>query len=104
MPGKHHQAAYSQQISNRIVALVNVKPVFRVAKSRAGDDNLRYNLHQNLQNRNRFVFVGNRCNQAAMDSHNASTHFQDWVHTPGSKTNNVEIIQAGYGGKSRLMA
>ena len=54
-------------MSIKIVAILAVKPahraellaVFRdlVAKSRAEAGNLRYDLHQDLQNENRFVFV-----------------------------------------------
>ena len=54
-------------MSIKIVATLAVKPahraellaVFRdlVAKSRAEAGNLRYDLHQDLQNENRFVFL-----------------------------------------------
>ena len=68
--------------------------VFRdlVAKSRAEAGNLRYDLHQDLQNENRFVFVETWQDQAAVDSHNASGHFQGFVQAIDGKTDSVEIV------------
>ena len=89
-------------MSNKIVATLAVKPahraellaVFRdlVAKSRAEAGNLRYDLHQDLQNENRFVFVETWQDQAAVDSHNASGHFQGFLQAIDDKTDSVEIV------------
>ena len=89
-------------MSIKIVAILAVKPaqraellaVFRdlVAKSRAEAGNLRYDLHQDLQNENRFVFVETWQDQAAVDSHNASGHFQGFVQAIDGKTDSVEIV------------
>ena len=89
-------------MSIKIDAILAVKPahraellaVFRdlVAKSRAEAGNLRYDLHQDLQNENRFVFVETWQDQAAVDSHNASGHFQGFVQAIDGKTDSVEIV------------
>ena len=89
-------------MSIKIVAIRAVNPahraellaVFRdlVAKSRAEAGNLRYDLHQDLQNENRFVFVETWQDQAAVDSHNASGHFQGFVQAIDGKTDSVEIV------------
>jgi len=89
-------------MSIKIVATLAVQPthraellaVFRnlVAKSRAEAGNLRYDLHQDMQNENRFVFVETWQDQAAVDSHNASSHFQGFVQAIDGKTDSVEIV------------
>ena len=89
-------------MSIKIVATLAVQPahraellaVFRnlVAKSRAEAGNLRYDLHQDMQNENRFVFVETWQDQAAVDSHNASGHFQGFLQAIDGKTDSVEIV------------
>ena len=89
-------------MSIKIVATLVVKPesraellaVFRdlVGKSRAEAGNLRYDLHQDLQNQNRFVFFENWKDQAAVDSHNASVHFQNFLKAIDGKTEAVDIV------------
>ena len=89
-------------MSIKIVAILAVKPahraellaVFRdlVAKSRAEAGNLRYDLHQDLQNENRFVFVETWQDQAAVDSHNASSHFQGFVRAILAKPRSGEFV------------
>ena len=89
-------------MSIKIVAILAVKPahraellaVFRdlVAKSRAEAGNLRYDLHQDLQNENRFVFVETWQDQAAVDSHNASVHFQNFLKALDGKTEAMDIV------------
>ena len=69
----------------KIAATIAVKPEHRaelaavfselVAASRAEAGNLRYDLHQDIADENRFVFFENWRDQAAVDSHNASEHF-----------------------------
>ena len=89
-------------MSIKIVATLAVQPahraellaVFRnlVAKSRAEAGNLRYDLHQDLQNANRLVFVETWQDQAAVDSHNASAHFQNFLQAIDGKTDSVDIV------------
>jgi len=89
-------------MSIKIVATLVVKPesraellaVFRdlVAKSRTEAGNLRYDLHQDVQNENRFVFVETWQDQAAVDSHNASAHFQSFLQAIDGKTDSVDIV------------
>ena len=88
--------------SIKITAIVTVKPdrrqelldVFRqlVAASRSEEGNIRYDLHQDRQNENRFVFFENWRNQAAVDEHNASTHFQNFLQAIEGNTDGVEIV------------
>ena len=89
-------------MSIKIVATLAVKPahraellaVFRdlVAKSRAEAGNLRYDLHQDLNDENRFVFFENWRDRAAVDSHNASAHFQNFLKAIDGKTDALEIV------------
>ena len=63
-----------------------------VGESRKEGGNLRYDLHQDLQNPNRFVFFENWKDQAAVDSHNASAHFQNFLKAIDGKTEAVDIV------------
>jgi antibiotic biosynthesis monooxygenase family protein len=86
----------------KIVALVTVKPEYTetlaaqfkelVKASRAEASNISYDLHQEIGNPNRFVFVENWKSQAAIDEHNASEHFQGFVKAIDGKTDNLEIV------------
>ena len=86
----------------KIVAMVDVKPehraellvVFRdlVAKSRAEAGNLRYDLHQDFHNDNRLIFVETWRDQAVVDSHSESEHFQNFIKAINDKTTHLEII------------
>lgn len=86
----------------KITAIITVKPEARtqllpvfidlVAKSRAEIDNLRYDLHEEQSNPNRFIFIETWRNQAAVDSHNGSTHFQHFVQAIDGKTDELNII------------
>ena len=86
----------------KIAALVSVKPeyaaeladVFKnlVKASRAEPGCISYDLHRETGKPNRFVFVENWKNQAAVDAHNASTHFQNFVKAIDGKTENLEIV------------
>ena len=86
----------------KIVALVTVKPEYTetlkplfqslVKASRAEEGNISYDLHQEIGNPNRFVFVENWKSQAAIDEHNASEHFQGFVKAIDGKTDNLEIV------------
>lgn len=86
----------------KIVALVTVKPEYTetlatqfkelVKASRAEAGNISYDLHQEIGNPNRFVFVENWKSQVAIDEHNASEHFQGFVKAIDGKTDNLEIV------------
>ncbi len=86
----------------KIVALITVKPEFRdelaaeftqlVKASRAEAGNNSYDLHQEIDQPNRFVFIENWKSQAAIDAHNASEHFQAFVHAIDGKTEHLEIV------------
>jgi len=86
----------------KITAIVAVKAEHRaelldvftalVGESRKESGNLRYDLHQDLQNPNRFVFFENWKDQAAVDSHNASVHFQNFLKAIDGKTEAVDIV------------
>ena len=86
----------------KITAIVAVKAEHRaelldvftalVGESRKEGGNLRYDLHQDLQNPNRFVFFENWKSQAAIDAHNASEHFQGFVKAIDGKTDALEIV------------
>ncbi|MDO4878992.1 MAG: putative quinol monooxygenase [Neisseria sp.] len=88
--------------SIKITAIITAKPAHRaelsdvfaalVGESRKEGGNLRYDLHQDLQNENRFVFFEIWKDQAAVDSHNASAHFQNFLKAIDGKTEAVEIV------------
>lgn len=86
----------------KIVALITVKPEHRetlsdlfaqlVQASRAEAGNDSYDLHQDIQNPDRFVFVESWKSQAAVDEHNASAHFQAFVKAIEGKADHLEIV------------
>ena len=86
----------------KIVATVTVKPehsealaaLFKdlVKASRAEEGNISYDLHQEIGKPHRFIFVENWKSQAAVDAHNASSHFQAFVKAIDGKTEHLEII------------
>ena len=76
--------------SIQIVALVTVKPEYTEALAAQfkrnwskpavqKEGNISYDLHQEIGKPNRFVFVESWKSQAAIDEHNASEHFQNFV-------------------------
>ncbi|ASK27882.1 antibiotic biosynthesis monooxygenase [Neisseria chenwenguii] len=89
-------------MSIKITAVITVKPECRqelqevfqalIPASRREAGNIRYDLHQDLQNENRFVFFENWRDQAAVDEHNASAHFQAFVDAIEGKTDVLDII------------
>ena len=60
--------------------------------SRAEEGNISYDLHQEIGKPNRFVFVESWKSQAAIDEHNASEHFQNFVKSIEGKTETLEIV------------
>lgn len=89
-------------MSIKITAIINLKAECRqevfnafkplIAASRQENGNISYDLHQDLQNENRVVFIENWQDQAAIDSHNASEHFQTFVKAIDGKIDGLEII------------
>lgn len=86
----------------KIVALITVKAEYAetlatqfkelVRASRAEEGNISYDLHREISNPNRFVFVENWKSQAAIDAHNASGHFRTFLQAIDGKTDNLEIV------------
>ena len=89
----------------KIVATVVVKPEYReallaqfadlVAASRREAGNLRYDLHQAAGSPEKLVFIEHWASQAALDAHNASAHFQNFLQAIDGKTESVEIVMLG---------
>ena len=87
----------------KIVAVLKIKseyvgellPVFKgmVEKSRAEEGNVSYDLNQDIQDADQFVFVETWKSAEAIEIHNASTHFQAFVKAIDGKTDKLEIIQ-----------
>ncbi|MDO1509421.1 MULTISPECIES: putative quinol monooxygenase [unclassified Neisseria] len=87
----------------KIVAAIVIKPeysqelfdVFQrlVLASRQEAGNLRYDLHQDIENPDRVVFFEIWRSQAAVDAHAATVHFQDFLKAIEGKTESLEIIQ-----------
>lgn len=86
----------------KIAATIAVRPEHRaellavftalVSASRSEEGNLRYDLHQDLNDENRFVFFENWRDRAVVDSHNASAHFQNFLKAIDGKTQAVDIV------------
>ena len=86
----------------KIAATITVKPEYRqelfgvfqqlVLASRQEAGNLRYDLHQDIENPNRVVFFEIWQSQAAVDEHGASAHFQNFLKAVDGKTESVEIV------------
>ena len=72
-----------------LIATISVKPEYRQAfveyhrglsdNSRSEPGNLQYDLHQHLDDENMFTLIQIWRSQAAIDTHNASAHFQEFV-------------------------
>ncbi|UOO81215.1 antibiotic biosynthesis monooxygenase [Uruburuella testudinis] len=88
--------------SIKIVATIVVKAGHRqellekfqqlVSASRREAGNISYDLHQDINQPDRLVFIENWQSQAAIDEHNASAHFQAFVNAIEGKTDSLEII------------
>ena len=86
----------------KIVATIVVKPEYRqellgvfqqlVLASRQEAGNLRYDLHQDIENANRVVFFEIWQSQAAVDEHGASAHFQNFVKAVEGKNDSIDIV------------
>lgn len=86
----------------KIAATIVMKPEHRqellgvfgqlVSESRREAGNLRYDLHQDIENPDRVVFFESWQSQAAVDEHGASAHFQHFLNAINGKTESVEIV------------
>lgn len=84
-----------------IVATLKVKPECKpevvqylrglVAKSRAEEGNVQYNLHQNTQNANELTFIEIWASQEAIDAHNQTAHFKAFKDYIGDKVTALDI-------------
>jgi quinol monooxygenase YgiN len=77
-----------------------LEKVFRkvVDETRKETGNVSYELHQDIQNPLKYVILENWKSQAAIDSHNESPHFKDFLDGIDGKTDSltVEIIKKIY--------
>ena len=86
----------------KIVATITAKPESSetllaaltelVPASRAESGNVRYDLHQDIANPNRFVFVECWRDEAAVKAHEASAHFQCFLAVSAEAAEKVDII------------
>lgn len=65
------------------------KQLVKASRKEAG--NMRYDLHQVHDNPQKFVFIETWQSQAAVDAHNASKHFADFLQAIEGKTEAVDI-------------
>ena len=85
----------------KIVATILVKkefkeeliPVFQtvVNETRKEEGNISYELHQDTKNPLKFIILEVWKSQDAIDIHNASTHFQNFVKAVENKLDNLSI-------------
>ncbi|WP_080905718.1 putative quinol monooxygenase [Parabacteroides sp. Marseille-P3160] len=92
----------------RIVAAVIIKPehkeellkIFQevVKETRKEEGNVSYGLYENVSDPNKYTFIEVWKSQAAIDSHNASKHFQAFVKAIDGKVESlsVDVLQAKY--------
>lgn len=88
--------------SLKIVAIVEAQPAHSdtllgefktlVAKSREEAGNIRYDLHQSVENPNVLVFEEHWRDQAAVDAHNGSAHFQKFLKAIEGTTDKVQVV------------
>ncbi|QEY26744.1 putative quinol monooxygenase [Neisseria zalophi] len=86
----------------KVTAIIIVKPEYRhellevfrqlVAASRGEEGNIRYDLHQDTENENRFIFFENWQNQAALEKHGTTAHFQNFLKAAEGKTDGLEVV------------
>ncbi|WP_199903438.1 putative quinol monooxygenase [Neisseria wadsworthii] len=86
----------------KIAATITIKPEYRselldvlqklVVASRNEAGNIRYDLHQDLDNENRFVFFENWQNTAAVEEHKASNHFQNFLQSIEGKVDGLDVV------------
>jgi quinol monooxygenase YgiN len=87
-----------------IVATITVKPEYKedvlkaiktvVEATRKEQGNIFYNVFEDVKNPLKFVFIETWKSQAAIDSHNKSTHFNDFVKAvEGKATLDASTLQ-----------
>jgi quinol monooxygenase YgiN len=86
----------------RVVAIMVAKPDYReqveaalravVAPSRKDSGCLHYDLHQELANPDRFVFIETWASQDALDQHNQTSHLKGLIAGVESKLEVLEVI------------
>lgn len=86
----------------KIIATIKVKPEdydymldqFKqlLVASRQEAGNLRYDLHQATDDKLKFVFVETWQSQEAVDFHNNSQHFVNFLQAIEGKTQEIEIV------------
>ena len=85
----------------KIIATILVKkefkeeliPVFQtvVNETRKEEGNISYELHQDIKNPLKFIILEVWESQEAIDIHNASTHFQNFVKAVENKLDDLSI-------------
>lgn len=77
------------QAAHRDHLLAVFKQLLEASRQESG--NLRYDLHQAQDNPNQFVFIETWASQAAVDTHNASSHFATFLQAIDGKTEAIDI-------------
>ncbi|MFI3277561.1 MAG: putative quinol monooxygenase [Rikenellaceae bacterium] len=85
----------------KIIATIVVKEEFKeelfpafeavVEGTRKEEGNVSYQLHQDVKNPLKYIFVEVWASLAAIDSHNASAHFDAFAKAIAGKVDNVDI-------------
>ncbi len=85
-----------------LVATLKVKPEYTdevikffktelIDQSRAEANNIQYDLHQGLQDKNTLIMYEIWASQQAIDEHNETAHFKNFVAYIGDKVESVNI-------------
>lgn len=85
----------------KIIAVITVKEEYKdellsilhtlVDSTREEDGNVSYDLHQNISYPLEYTIIEVWKSQEAIDLHNASQHFNNFVKSIEGKTNNLKI-------------
>ncbi|WP_434779207.1 putative quinol monooxygenase [Neisseria sp. Ec49-e6-T10] len=75
--------AHQQELMPELLALIE--------KSRQEVGNIKYDLHQDMSQPNILVFVEVWASQQAVDAHNQTAHFKQFVQVTEGKLNSLEI-------------
>lgn len=92
----------------KIVAVIEVKDLYKdelisvfekvVDETRKEVGNISYDLHQDVKNPLKFVILETWASKQAIDEHNASVHFNDFVKAIEGKVDSltVDVIKKVY--------
>lgn len=92
----------------KIVAVIEVKDIHKdkllnifrkvVDETRKEEGNISYDLHQDVKNPLKFVILETWKSEEAIDEHNASSHFNDFVKAIEGKVDSltVDVIKKVY--------